>query len=102
MADVPQVQIEPVNFSLDGFNALGEEEVFIFLIQSGISLRRYILTPKHAKRISLLLEKTVDAYEKAHGVLETQLPSIQEEPSGRVTGFDPNQVKPSPENPSVS
>jgi hypothetical protein len=70
------LNFEPFITALTGANILFDEEQFIFIMQSGNFMRRYALTPKHAKRFTLLLEKQVADYEKANGKLDTELPQI--------------------------
>lgn len=43
---------------------------------------RIITSPRHAKRLLIALQKNVDAYEKAHGVIE--LPDNNAEPEGSL------------------
>lgn len=57
-------------------NMMYNEEGFNFLITSGNQGRQFTATPKHAKRISMLLEKQIKEYEKQFGEIKTQLPEI--------------------------
>jgi len=51
-----------------------DEESFRFLMMSGGPARMYSLSPKHAKRILLLLGKQMEGYEKKFGKVEAALP----------------------------
>lgn len=68
------INFEPFITALTGANILFDEEQFVFVLQSGNFMRRYGLSPKHAKRFMLLLEKQVAEYEKTNGKLNTALP----------------------------
>jgi hypothetical protein len=68
------INFEPFITALTGANILFDEEQFIFMLQSGNFMRRYALSPKHAKRFMLLLGKQIAEYEKANGALKTDLP----------------------------
>ena len=66
-------------------------------MQSGNQARRYLATPKHAKRILLLLQKQIEMYEKQFEVLDTVLPEAKPEDKTPM-GFDvqtQNQDSPS-------
>jgi len=51
-----------------------DEEAFSFLIASGNQGRQFVATPKHAKRIYLLLKQQIENYEKQFGEIKTKLP----------------------------
>ncbi len=68
------LNFEPFITALTGANILFDDEQFIFILQSGNFMRRYALSPKHAKRFMLLLENRIGEYEKANGKLNTELP----------------------------
>ena len=69
-----RVNLDPVLYALSNVNMSFNEEVFDFLMISGNQARRFRVSPKHAKRIYLLLGKYLAEYEKKYGPLETQLP----------------------------
>lgn len=51
-------------------------ESFIFSFSSGgVITAQFCFSPKHAKRLKLLLDSKLEAYEKTHGELKTELPS---------------------------
>jgi hypothetical protein len=50
------------------------EESFFLNITSGRRGRIYVLTPKHAKRLFLLLKKDLEEYEKKYGELKAGVP----------------------------
>ncbi len=87
----PEKHMEPERIYCDNIALLvppsGEE--FYFVLRSGDHIAPYILSPKHAKRFLLLLQKNMKEYEDVHGILETELPS---------TGVpSPIQVRPATE-----
>ena len=55
-------------------NMLFDEEFFHFMIASGNQGRQFVATPKHAKRIYLLLKQQIENYEKKFREMKTQLP----------------------------
>ena len=69
-----KVNLDPVLYALSNVNIGFNEEVFDFLMISGNQARQFRASPKHAKRILLLLEKQIEDYEKRFGKLETKLP----------------------------
>lgn len=69
-----KVNLDPVLYALSNVNMAFNEEVFDFLMISGNQARQFRASPKHAKRIYLLLGKYLNEYEKKFGSLETQLP----------------------------
>lgn len=66
-----------------GFN----EELFHFLITSGNQGRQFLATPKHAKRIYLLLKRQIEQYEEKFGELKTELPLRPETTQKKEMGF---------------
>ncbi len=68
-------------FSLSNVQIGFDEENFSFLVMSGNSARRYLATPKHAKRLMLLLQAKIQEYEKQYGELKTSLPATKGETS---------------------
>jgi hypothetical protein len=68
-----KVNLDPVLYAVSNVNIGFNEEVFDLLITSGNQGRQFRVSPKHAKRISMLLERSLDEYEKKFGQLKTQL-----------------------------
>lgn len=69
------------------------EEDFNLTLTSHNSSRSYMTSPKHAKRIMLMLQAKVAEYEKKHGKLETSLPRAKKgdlHPNGQRLGFKIN------------
>ena len=82
-----KVNLDPVLYALSNFNVGFNEELFDFLMVSGNQARQFRVSPKHAKRIYLLLGKYLAEYEKKFGPLETQLPEKKETASEEKFGF---------------
>lgn len=59
---------------LTNLNLGFKKEYFLLSAFSGNKVFRFGLTPKHAKRAMLLLQKQIKKYEKKFGELETSLP----------------------------
>lgn len=72
--DENQIQIESQIFSITNINVAASEEDFLITITTGNQARRYQISPKHAKRVSMLLSQWVSQYESQFGELETSLP----------------------------
>jgi hypothetical protein len=69
----PVQQTEPNIFSLTNAELVATEEEFFLHLHSGNSIRRYHLTPKHMKRIALLIDKEVAKFEETNGELKTTI-----------------------------
>ena len=69
-----QVNVDPNAYLINMMNMAFDEEIFHFLITSGNQGRQFTATPKHAKRIFLLLKQQIENYEKQFGEIKTQLP----------------------------
>jgi len=69
-----QIGLDPNAYTISMVNMGFDEELFHFMITSGNQGRQFNATPKHAKRILLLLQKQVEEYEKKFGEIKTQLP----------------------------
>jgi hypothetical protein len=69
-----QINLDPVLYAVSNVNIVFTEEEFVFNVFSGNQVRRFVFSPKHAKRLLLLLEKQIGEYEKQFGKLETTLP----------------------------
>jgi len=70
-----QINMDPNSYMINMMNMGFDEEMFRFLIMSGNQGRQFTATPKHAKRIYLLLKQQIENYEKQFGEIKTQLPS---------------------------
>jgi hypothetical protein len=78
MANEPQpiqMSLDPNSYAITNVSMVSDEEMFHFFITSGNQGRQFTATPKHAKRISLLLQQQIEAYEKKFGEIKTQLPT---------------------------
>lgn len=69
-----QVNLDPNSYFISGVNMGFDEESFHFLVMSANQGRQMIATPKHAKRIYLLLKQQIENYEKKFGEIKTKLP----------------------------
>jgi len=85
------VNLDPILYAVNNVNIAFNEEEFIFTVFSGNQARRFVVSPKHAKRILLLLEKQIGEYEKQFGKLETKLPDKMEtvKEGEKPLGFQP-------------
>ena len=82
-----KVNLDPTLYALSNVNIGFNEEVFDFLFICGNQARQFRASPKHAKRIYLLLGKYLEEYEKKFGPLEAKLPEKRETaPEGKI-GF---------------
>ena len=68
-----QISLDPNSYAITNVNVAFDEEMFHLLITSGNQGRQFTVTPKHAKRIHLLLKQQIEAYEKKFGEIKTQL-----------------------------
>ncbi len=82
-----KVNLDPILYALSSVNIGFNEEVFDLLFISGNQARQFRASPKHAKRIYLLLGKYLEEYEKKFGALETQLPEKPEATQEGKIGF---------------
>ena len=82
-----KINLDPVLYALSNVNIGHNEEVFDFLFFSGNQARQFRASPRHAKRIYLLLGKTLEEYEKKFGQLKTQLPEKREAAQDAKMGF---------------
>jgi len=69
-----QVNLDPNLYAATNITIGFDEEQFVFTIFSGNQARQFSVSPKHAKRILLLLEKQIADYEKKFSMIETKLP----------------------------
>ena len=77
-----QVNLDPNSYLISMMNMGFDEENFHFLVTSGNQGRQFVATPRHAKRIYLLLKQQIEAYEKQFGELKTQLPEMPKASQG--------------------
>jgi len=69
-----QLNVDPNAYYISMVNMRFDEEGFHFLIASANQGRQFTASPKHAKRIYLLLKQQLDQYEKQFGEIKTALP----------------------------
>ena len=69
-----QLNADPNAYYISMMNIRFDEEGFHFLLASGNQAKQYAASPKHAKRIHLLLKQQIDNYENQFGEIKTQLP----------------------------
>jgi hypothetical protein len=69
-----QLNADPNVYLITLMNMGFNEEFFNFLVVSGNQGRQFSATPKHAKRIYLLLKQQIENYEKQFGEIKTKLP----------------------------
>ena len=70
-----QINLDPNSYMITMMNMGFDEELFHFMITSANQGRQFTATPKHAKRIYLLLKQQIENYEKQFGEIKTQLPN---------------------------
>ena len=80
-------------YSLSNMQIAMHDEGIRFLLITGNQARQYEATPEHAKRISMLLQKNIEAYEEKNGEIETKLPEGLDKETGEESnlGFHPNE-----------
>ncbi len=78
MEKEPQVQInvDPNSYMITMMNMGFDEELFHFLVTTGNQGRQFTATPKHAKRIFMVLKRQIEEYEKKFGEIKTQIPEM--------------------------
>lgn len=69
-----QINMDPNSYMISMVNMGFDEELFHFMITSANQGRQFSATPKHAKRIYLLLKQQIEQYESKFGEIKTQLP----------------------------
>lgn len=69
-----QLNLDPNVYLITLMNIGFNEEFFNLLVASGNQAKQYSATPKHAKRIYLLLKQQVEKYEEKYGEIITKLP----------------------------
>lgn len=83
-----RINLDPVLYALSNVNVGFNQEVFDLLMISGGQGRQFRASPKHAKRIYLLLGKYIGEYESKFGQIETQLPEKGETAIKEKIGFE--------------
>ena len=72
-----QISLDPNSYAITNVNIISDEEMFYFSIASGNQMRQFAASPKHAKRIYLLLKQQIETYEQKFSEIKTALPKIQ-------------------------
>jgi len=86
-----QIQMDPNMYYLTMANITTDEEQTTFMMVFGNQARRYVLSPKHAKRFMLLLDKQIADYEAKFGAIDTELPPVNNgDTAPKTVGFQPN------------
>jgi len=83
-----RINLDPVLYALSNVNLAFNQEIFDLLMISGGQGRQFRASPKHAKRIYLLLGKYIEEYESKFGPIETQLPEKMETATKEKIGFE--------------
>lgn len=81
------INLDPAMYALSNAQIAFTEEDFQFLFISGNQARQFSATPAHAKRVLLLLQQQIEAYEKAHKPITTSLPTTKGQTDKRKMGF---------------
>ncbi len=82
------ISLEPVEFALSNSIIAFDEEIFRLVAVSGNQGRQYVLTPKHAKRLLMLLQARMNEFEGVFGKIETSLPqATPDQSSEKKVGF---------------
>ena len=71
------VNMNPVLAYVNAANIGFGDEEFVLRFFSGNQGFQFAFSPKHLKRLSLLLEKHIEEYEKKFGELKTELPRME-------------------------
>jgi hypothetical protein len=82
-----QINLDPNLYTIGNISVAFDEEQFILTVFSGNQARQFSMSPKHAKRLSMLLEKNIFDYEAKFGKLATKLPEKMETKEDRSMGF---------------
>jgi len=88
-----KVALDGNMYSLSNVQIVAHYEGIRFLLITGNQARQYEATPEHAKRILLLLQNNIDAYEKKNGEIKAELSGGSKKETGEEgsIGFQPNQ-----------
>lgn len=81
------MNLDPNAYAVSNVSIAASEEDFGITITSGNQIRFYNLSPKHAKRVMLLLQKEVANYEEKFGELLTELPTQPNQTDKKQFGF---------------
>ncbi|MBU0546915.1 MAG: DUF3467 domain-containing protein [Patescibacteria group bacterium] len=82
-----KINLDTNLYAISNISVAFDEEQFLFTIFSGNQARQFSASPKHAKRLTMLLEKNITDYENKFGKLETKLPEKMETKENRSMGF---------------
>jgi hypothetical protein len=82
-----QINLDPNLYTISNVSVGFAEEQFVFTIFSGNQARQFSSSPKHAKRILMLMERNISDYEKKFGKLDTKLPEKMETKEDGSLGF---------------
>ncbi len=96
MQDRPHIpmNLDPNAYTITNIIISSNEEEIGLQITSGNQLRLYTLSPKHAKRVLMLLQKNINEYEQKFGELTTELPAInQDQTKKKKFGFESDDNK---------
>jgi hypothetical protein len=75
------ISVDPNVYAITNVSIISTDEDFIFAISSGAQVRQFISSPKHAKRIYLLLKQQIETYENKFSEIKTELPKMQKNTS---------------------
>jgi hypothetical protein len=94
MAEPTQIPInlDPHAYAVTNLSVTATEEEVAFQLSTGSHMKLYMLTPKHAKRVMLLLEKVMGEYEGKYGKLDTSLPKQIDQTTPKKLGFDTSEI----------
>lgn len=88
------MNLDPNAYTITNIAISSNEEEIGLQITSGNQLRLYTLSPKHAKRVLLLLQNNLAEYEKKFGELKTELPTInQGQTKKKKFGFEADEAQ---------
>ncbi len=68
------INMDPNMYTVSNVNVAFDEENVYLNIFSGNQGRQFAVSPKHAKRLMMLLQNHMAEYEKKFGELKTKLP----------------------------
>ena len=83
-----RINLDPVLYALSNVNVGFNQEVFDLLMISGGQGRQFRASPKHAKRIYLLLGKHIGEYENKFGPIKAELPEKRGTAIKEKIGFE--------------
>lgn len=83
-----QLAMDPTIYATSLANVSYDEENVNIMLVSGNQGRRFQFSPKHAKRLLLLLQKQIGEFEHRYGEIQTMLPtSVNVATSEQKIGF---------------